>query len=217
MNHQSDEISAKHGRPRDPERMRRVLEAAKTQFLQQGFTATSMESIAKAASVSKMTIYNYFPNKEVLFETCVATRTDAIFHLSTLYHTGQQLPLPNTLLHQIAIQFVVMMRDEEILALHRVMMACASQHPDICQSFFEQGCLRLNQQLQGYFELANQAKLLCIPNVQRAADQFLALFLGRQHLQGLLMLGTPTEAEDRAMIEDNLNLFLKGYPCDLID
>ena len=131
-----------------------------------------MESIAKAASVSKMTIYNYFPNKEALFETCVATRTDAIFHLSTLYHTGQQLPLPNTLLHQIAIQFVVMMRDEEILALHRVMMACASQHPDICQSFFEQGCLRLNQQLQGYFELANQAKLLCIPNVQRAADQF---------------------------------------------
>ena len=89
MNNVSDEIPVKRGRPRDPARMQRVLAAAQIQFLQLGFGATSMESIAKASGVSKMTIYNYFPSKEALFESCIASRTDAVFHLSKLYSTGQ--------------------------------------------------------------------------------------------------------------------------------
>ncbi len=211
MNHVSDETPAKRGRPRDPARMRRVLDAAKHQFLQQGFGATSMESIAKASGVSKMTIYSYFSTKEALFETCVASRTDDVFHLSKLYNSGQPLPPPADILHQIATQFVVLMRDEEALALHRVMIASAAQHPDICKSFFEQGCLRLNHQVSAYLELADQTGVLQVSNPQRAADQFLSLCLGRQHLQGLLMLGAPTRAEDAAMIADNIEMFLAVY------
>lgn len=211
MNQASDEIPVKRGRPRDPERLRRVLAAAKTQFLQQGFGATSMESIAKASGVSKMTIYSYFPNKEALFESCIADRTDDVFHLSKLDSSKQPLPDPTQVLHQIATQFVALMRDPEVLAMHRIMIASAGQHPEICQSFFEQGCLRLNQQVKGYLQLANHAGLLCVPDVQLASDQFLALCLGRQHLQGLLMLGTPNAVQDNAMIQGNLELFLRAY------
>lgn len=211
MNNVSDEIPVKRGRPRDPARMQRVLEAAKTQFLQQGFGATSMESIAKASGVSKMTIYNYFPSKEALFESCIASRTDQVFHLSKLYSTGQSLPQPDQILQQIATQFVALMRDDEVLAMHRVMISSAGQHPEICQSFFAQGCLRLNQQISAYLELAHQTGVLQVSNPQRAADQFLSLCLGRQHLQGLLMLGTPTHAEDAAMIADNIAMFLAVY------
>ena len=60
--------TSKPGRPRDPERMRRVIEAAAQQFLEQGFERTSMEAVAKASGVSKMTIYSYFPTKSALFE-----------------------------------------------------------------------------------------------------------------------------------------------------
>ena len=211
MNSRSDEMPAKRGRPRDPARMQRVVDAAKTQFLQQGFGATSMESIAKASGVSKMTIYNYFPTKEALFETCVASRTDEVFHLSKLYQAGAQLPAPKVVLHHIATQFVALMRDEEALALHRVMITSAAQHPEICKSFFEQGCLRLNQQVKGYLELAHLAGLLQVTDAQLASDQFLALCLGRQHLQGLLMLGTPTAAQDEAMLQGNLDMFLRAY------
>ena len=211
MNQASDEIPVKRGRPRDPARMQRVLDAAKTQFLQQGFGATSMESIAKASGVSKMTIYNYFPNKEALFETCIASRTDEVFHLSKLDGRAAALPPPAEILQQIATQFVALMRDEEVLAMHRIMISSAGQHPEICQSFFAQGCLRLNQQISAYLAMANQTGRLQVSNPQRAADQFLSLCLGRRHLQGLLMLGTPTVAEDVAMIADNVALFLAVY------
>ena len=211
MNNVSDEIPVKRGRPRDPARMQRVLAAAQMQFLQLGFASTSMESIAKASGVSKMTIYNYFPSKEALFESCIASRTDQVFHLSKLYSTGQSLPQPDQILQQIATQFVALMRDDEVLAMHRVMISSAGQHPEICQSFFAQGCLRLNQQISAYLELANQTGVLQVSNPQRAADRFLSLCLGRQHLQGLLMLGTPTRAEDAAMIADNIAMFLAVY------
>lgn len=211
MNHVSDEIPAKRGRPRDPARMHRVLEAAKNQFLQQGFSATSMESIAKASGVSKMTIYSYFPNKEALFETCIASRTDEVFSLSKLHSTGQALAQPADILRKVATQFVALMRDEEVLAMHRIMIGSAGQHPDICQSFFAQGCLRLNQQISAYLDWATQAGVLNITDSQRAADQFLSLCLGRQHLQGLLMLGTPTADQDEAMITDNITMFLTVY------
>jgi len=214
MNSASDEMPVKRGRPRDPARMQRVLNAAKTQFLQQGFTATSMESIAKASGVSKMTIYNYFPTKEALFESCIANRTDEVFHLSKLHNSpnhNQQLPPPIQVLQQIATQFVALMRDPEVLAMHRIMIASAGQHPEICQSFFAQGCLRLNQQVTAYLDLANQNGTLRVVDPQRAADQFLSLCLGRQHLQGLLMLGAPSAAEDSEMIRANVEIFLGVY------
>lgn len=35
-------------------------------FLREGFTRASMDAIAEAASVSKRTVYNHFPDKQAL-------------------------------------------------------------------------------------------------------------------------------------------------------
>ncbi len=45
-----------------------VAEAATEKFLTYGFFGTSMNRIAEAASVSKRTVYDHFPNKEELFQ-----------------------------------------------------------------------------------------------------------------------------------------------------
>jgi AcrR family transcriptional regulator len=45
-----------------------ILEAGRKLFFEKGITATSMEDIAAAVPVSKMTIYNYFQSKEGLLE-----------------------------------------------------------------------------------------------------------------------------------------------------
>ncbi|MEC7121113.1 MAG: TetR/AcrR family transcriptional regulator [Pseudomonadota bacterium] len=212
MNTPSDELQPKRGRPRDPERMRRVLEAANHQFLEFGFAATSMEAIAKASGISKMTIYNYFPTKEALFETCVATRTDQVFEFATFYQKhANPLPDPQQTLSELGAHFLALMRDEEVLSIHRVMIASANQHPDVCQSFYEQGCLRLNAQVKRYLSLADERGLLQVSNPQRAADQFLSMFLGRQHLRTLLNLGHPSADEDAEMVRDNVAMFLRAY------
>ncbi|CAM3529890.1 MULTISPECIES: TetR/AcrR family transcriptional regulator [Paenibacillus] len=48
-----------------------VLEAGKRLFLEQGILQTSMEQIAEAVPVSKMTLYNYYHSKEGLLDQVV--------------------------------------------------------------------------------------------------------------------------------------------------
>ncbi len=46
----------RRGRPRDPERMRRVLDAAKQHFYEHGYEGANLDAIANEAGVSKMTV-----------------------------------------------------------------------------------------------------------------------------------------------------------------
>lgn len=48
-------------------RRARLLDAAERVFQEEGFRAASMAQIAKAAAVSKVTLYGYFPDKESAF------------------------------------------------------------------------------------------------------------------------------------------------------
>lgn len=44
-----------------------VLEGARLVFLQDGYEGASVDDIARAAGVSKATLYSYFPDKRLLF------------------------------------------------------------------------------------------------------------------------------------------------------
>src|SRR5215475_4527475 len=50
-----------------------VLKAALRLFLEQGFGATSMDAIARAAGVSKATLYAHVKSKEELFAAITAS------------------------------------------------------------------------------------------------------------------------------------------------
>src|SRR5438876_8888407 len=52
-------------------RRRRLLEEAIRQFGKQGYTGTSLESVAAAVGVRKQTLLYYFPTKEALLGACV--------------------------------------------------------------------------------------------------------------------------------------------------
>lgn len=55
-------------RSRDPERSRRaILEAAKSEFCQYGFTGARTERIARKSKINIRMIYHYFGNKEGLY------------------------------------------------------------------------------------------------------------------------------------------------------
>ena len=50
---------------------RQIIDGARAVFLSRGFDAASMNDIARAAGVSKGTLYVYFHDKERLFEAIV--------------------------------------------------------------------------------------------------------------------------------------------------
>lgn len=64
---------ATRGRPRDPERDRAILEAAREVLAAKGFTGTSMERIAKTAGVGKDTLYRRWSSKEDLVHHLLKT------------------------------------------------------------------------------------------------------------------------------------------------
>src|SRR4029453_15264915 len=57
---QAPRARPKRGRPRDPQRLGRILTAARRHFHAQGFERTSLDVAAAESGVSKMTMYTYF-------------------------------------------------------------------------------------------------------------------------------------------------------------
>ena len=67
----------------EPERRRRVLDAALETFWRYGFRKTSMDEVARVADISRQGLYFYFGNKEDLFrETMRKSMEDALAAVS---------------------------------------------------------------------------------------------------------------------------------------
>lgn len=63
----------------NPEKHQQILMGALSEFLAQGYAGTSVDRIAKAAQVSKPTVYTYFQSKENLFKVLVQTMAEEPF------------------------------------------------------------------------------------------------------------------------------------------
>jgi AcrR family transcriptional regulator len=72
----------RRGRPRSIETTNAILESAYALMAATGLAATNIDAIARHSSVSKMTIYKWWPSREALL-------IDAFLH-----HAAQMLPLP---------------------------------------------------------------------------------------------------------------------------
>ena len=144
------------GRPRDPERSRRVLEAARAHFYAHGFERASLDAIATDAGVSKMTVYSNFGSKEGLFEEVVRERTDRILDglggVDTL--DPQQ---PRKALALVGERFLMLIRDEEALGKLRSVYGAAGAKPEACHAFYCQGPERLTDELALYLRRAHAA------------------------------------------------------------
>src|ERR1700722_7474696 len=67
------------GRPQvrpDHETRQVIYEAARHEFADSGYAATSMETVARRAGISTRTLYRLVPNKASLFEGMVSDRLD---------------------------------------------------------------------------------------------------------------------------------------------
>jgi len=199
----------KRGRPRDPERVKRVLDAASGHFIERGFARASVEAIAKLSGVSKVTIYSYFPTKEALFEAAVGSRTDVV--LASLPPGALDSRNPEAALTMFGTSFLKLMRSDDVLGSFRTMFAAAGEHVDACEAFYREGPAKLIRQVADYLRSANAAGSLFISSPEEAADQFLSLFLGGSHIRVMLGLGKPKASEDAKLVRSNVVIFIRAF------
>jgi TetR/AcrR family transcriptional repressor of mexJK operon len=198
------------GRPRDPERCRRILEAARNHFYAHGLERASVDAIAAEAGVSKMTIYSNFGSKEGLFEAVVQDRTDRVMGGSAGVEALDPVH-PRKALLAVGEQFLTLTREEDALGKFRSVYGAAGAQPEACRAFYRQGAERLISELAVFLRRASQAGTLKVKNPRQAADLFLSMFLGDGHIRGLLLLEMPDARENKALLREAVRVFMAAY------
>ncbi len=201
---------ARRGRPRDPERFQRIVEAARKHFYAHGLERASVDAIAAEAGVSKMTIYSHFGSKDGLFEAVVQDRTERVMGGSAGVEAMDPMQ-PRKALLAVGEQFLALTREEHTLGKFRSLYGAASAQPEACRAFYRQGADKLTGELAAYLRRASDAGTLKVKNPRLAADLFLAMFLGDGHIRGLLMLEKPDAREDKALLREAVRVFMAGY------
>ena len=159
------------GGAEDSAKRRQILDGARAVFLAQGFDAASMGEIAKAAGVSKGTLYVYFENKEELFEAIVHQQCDAqaeaLFDLSA---DGEDV---ETVLTRLGIGFIGFLCQPEKASALRTVIAIADRMPEIGKKFYESGPACGIAMLAAYIKRQVDAGVLAVDDCEIAAAQFL--------------------------------------------
>ncbi|MCV2867835.1 TetR/AcrR family transcriptional regulator [Defluviimonas sp. WL0002] len=150
-----------------------VLEGARVVFLRDGYEGASVDDIARESGVSKATLYNYFPDKRILFVE-VATRecrrqadeAEAVVDLSD----PPEIVLPEAARRIIAFSLSDFGRN-----VFRISVAESERFPELGREFYENGPALLRERLGSYLTGAVERGELRIDDIDLAADQFAEL------------------------------------------
>ncbi len=207
MNPNNPLLSKKRGRPFDSKKMESIMSTAQRLFTRNGFERTTIDAISDMSGVTKMTIYSHFKSKEELFGATILSRVENEFLL-----TDEELDpnKPIYCLTVIAKQFISLIRKDEVLSAYRTMFASTSTHPEICNTFYQNGPMKVHREVSEYLKKCSGTKSLNINDFDLAATQFLSLFQGLNHTKCLLGLGKPSKKEDDDLILKNVEFFIKA-------
>jgi AcrR family transcriptional regulator len=155
----------------DSVKRRQIVDGARRIFLSQGYDAASMGEIARAAGVSKGTLYVYFENKEQLFDAIVMA--ESCGQAETAILVDENNPDLEDALLKIGVNFVhFLCRPQKVSAL-RTVVAIGERMPELGRKFYAQGPLQGIARLSGYFHTQITAGKLRIDDPEIAAAQFL--------------------------------------------
>ncbi|MBY5933300.1 TetR/AcrR family transcriptional regulator [Tateyamaria omphalii] len=147
-----------------------VLEGARDVFMADGFEGASVDDIARAANVSKATLYSYFPDKRLLFmevanSECARQSQDAIDNID------MNAP-PRDVLCQAGKHFLKFITSKFGQQVFRICVAESDRFPEIGRAFYKSGPERMRDEMGEYFEAAVARGDLKIDDYTLAADQF---------------------------------------------
>jgi TetR/AcrR family transcriptional repressor of mexJK operon len=196
---------------------RAIMEAATDLFAARGYGAVSMDAIAKAADVSKATLYAHFESKDSLFATIVKVACQENIRPDGDL-TGN--PLPDwlkadgtddveTALRAIGGRILRFFLRDRTLAVHRLVIAESVRFPELGRAFYENGPVAGRRIIATWMQ---RQPALDVPDPELAAEQFLGLLRSGLYMRATLGLTPePAEAEVDAVISASVRTFLRAY------
>jgi AcrR family transcriptional regulator len=194
----------------DSAKRRQIMDGARKVFLAQGFDGASMGEIARAAGVSKGTLYVYFDSKEKLFEAITheacSAQAEGIFSFD---RADQDVAAVLTRTGRGYIKFLA--RPGGMSAL-RTVISIAERMPEIGAQFYDTGPAKGIARLREYLEAQVAAGVLAIDDCEVAAAQFIDA-CGATVLRQLLFNARPAPSDERIdhIVGTAVRVFLAAY------
>lgn len=127
-------------------RPRQILEAAFRVFGSQGLHQATLDDVARAAGITKGTIYLYFPSKADLFSAMLKARVNDLLP-PVEAPDGRRVRSTHCRLLTLGGRLYRFFRSPAFLAMYRTMVGEAPQFPEAAALLYREGILPANRRL----------------------------------------------------------------------
>ena len=206
------------GRPVGSNSTRPILLAAKRLFLERGFEGVNLERVARAAGVSRQTVYNLFGSKEALFRAMVE------LHWETVARDGEAALSsgldvsagPAAVLRRFGEAIVRFIAETEQVAFTRLVISESHSRPWVAEEFYRLGKQPLLGGLVACLERLDGAGLIACRQPLVAAHQFFGMIQEMVIWPHVMAIGPVTNELPPAglVIEEAVLTFLSRYARD---
>ena len=199
------------GRPRDLDKVRAILDAAWLLFLERGFEATSIEAIAAAAKVSKVTLYTHYPDRVALFEASVRREMERIEQAQGFHRQDMDRPFVEQLC-AFGIGIMRFLASKPAIDFYSVVAGELRRHEDLARAFYDLGPGRTRANLAALLDAGVRGKELKKLDPHLAAEELFGLWQGFTNFQFSLGIDIGTiRADLNARVDRGVRLFMLAY------
>ena len=187
------------------------MKIAQEVFLEEGFAAASMSTIAARLGGSKGTLYNYFKSKDELFAAYVQDACSRVDQDAFRHGLCDDEPV-EVVLQQVGEGLLNRIYSPWAVDTFRVLVAEAKRAPELGRMFYEAGPAVGRERIAAYFARAVKRGVLVMDDYGQAVDQFIGLCRGDLHFRLILnQVGQPSAETVRADVAAGVRIFMKAY------
>jgi AcrR family transcriptional regulator len=197
----------RRGRPpllSEDTRRQRILDAAEDVFIRIGYGAATMEEIARAAGMSKKTLYGMFPDKRALFT--------ALINVLDVYPTEALQPNPANSRKELRARLLSLAElalSRRQVEMTRLVISEARHCLELADEFHTKGVEKGRAYLVNALRSFQDANpRLEIPDIENTAITLFAAVIGDLHFRALLGEEPASRRKLEAHIDKAMDLVL---------
>ena len=188
---------------------RQILDGACKVFLDLGFDGASMGDIARAAGVSKGTLYVYFADKCRLFKAIVEEEALERGQLAFYFDPACDI---KTTLQRFGEAYIGMICRPRGASLARMVFAIAERMPEIGRRYYELVLQKTVNRLAEYLDGRVKQRELVIDDCQLAAMQFMLMCQASLFLPFVFQVApAPSQERITRVVNDAVRTFLAAH------